>query len=132
MIDSYNFMVNSPPCQNLKEGNGSFLQGLRYTTIPILRSTDAIGNLIRTSVMERLPSYPCSRLAFRFNKSTIKNGVAKALFYLLAGHFGIENERITNEHADDFQHEWSRIGSIFYVSSAQLATPPLHFISGSA
>tara|TARA_B100001094_G_scaffold270303_1_gene275060 strand:- start:249 stop:515 length:267 start_codon:yes stop_codon:yes gene_type:complete len=88
MIDSYNFMVNSPPCQNLKEGNGSFLHGRRCTTIPILLSTDAIGNLIRTSAMDRLSSYPCSHLVFGFNKSTIKYGMAKAPFYFLAGPLG--------------------------------------------
>ena len=41
MIASCNFTVNSPPCQNLNEGNGSFRQGQHYMTILIRHKTSA-------------------------------------------------------------------------------------------
>ena len=41
MIASCNFTVNSPPCQNLNEGNGSFRQEQHYMTILIRHKTSA-------------------------------------------------------------------------------------------
>ena len=130
MIDSYNFMVNSPPCQNLKEGNGSFLPGLPCTTIPILRSTEAIGNLIRTPAVDRLLIHTLIS-PFISTKAPSRMEWLKHLCTSSQAPHGMENKRITNELADDFLDERSRIDSVIYVSPAHLVTLRLHLISGS-
>ncbi len=73
-------MANSPPYQNLNEGNGSFLQGRRYMTILIRRSTDVIGNPVNTSVVDRLLSSLHAQFVSRFNNSTIKTRLAESIF----------------------------------------------------
>ena len=45
--------------------------------------------------------------------------------------YRMENKRITNELADDFLDERSRIDSVIYVSPVHLVTLRLHLISGS-
>ena len=129
MIDSCNFMANSPPYQNLNEDNGSFLPGRRYMIILIRRSTNVIGNLVNTSAMERLLSCLCSHFVTVSMGAPSKARIAKSILRTRSS-YTIGNGLITSRPTH-FQHSWSKIISVFHASPPYLTTALLHLIQGN-